>query len=169
MVGDLVIDHLRENDMTAFKCPCCGVGEMVVKAVPEHHTRLGGVPVQVKDAQIAKCNHCNETSVSANELHRWENVQQEQLREDRQIPSPVEVRKIRQWLGSSVADFAALLGVSRQTVYAWERDDTGGMKLGPAALVVKLLAEEKARRISGVTAYLVLAAQSRGQILTMMP
>lgn len=151
--------------MTGFKCPCCGIGEMVVEVVPDHRTKLGGVPVQVKDARIAKCNHCDETSVSAKELERWERAQQEQLQEGRQVPSPAEVRQIREALGFSVADFAALVGVTRQTVYAWERVDTGGMQLGPAALVIKLLAEENAGRIPGVRSYLVSAAQGRGHEL----
>ncbi len=142
---------------------------MVVEVVADHRTKLGGVPVRVKDARIAKCNHCGETSVSAKELERWERLQQEQLQQGRQIPSPAEVRRIREWVGFSVADFAALLGVTRQTVYAWEREDTGGMQLGPAALMVKLLAEENAGRISGVTAHLVAAAQDRGHELEAGP
>lgn len=155
--------------MTAFKCPCCGTGEMVVEVVADHRTKLGGVPVRVKDARIAKCNHCGETSVSAKELERWERLQQEQLQQGRQVPSPADVRRIREWVGFSVADFAALLGVTRQTVYAWEREDTGGMQLGPGALVVKLLAEENAGRISGVTAHLVAAARERGHELEAGP
>ncbi|MHC4698803.1 MAG: type II TA system antitoxin MqsA family protein [Planctomycetota bacterium] len=151
--------------MTAFKCPTCGIGEMVVEVVADHRTKLGGVPVQIKDARIAKCNHCDETSVSAKELERWERLQQEQLQQRRQVPSPAEVRRIRESLGFSVADLAALVGVTRQTVYAWERVDTGGMQLGPAALVVKLLGEERAGRIPGVTGYLVSAAQDRGHEL----
>ena len=155
--------------MTNFKCPCCGIGEMIVEVVRDHHTKIGGVPVQIKDARIAKCSECDETSVSAKELERWERVQLEQLQEGRQVPSPPEVRGIREALGFSVADFAALLGVTRQTVYAWERVDTGGMQLGPAALVVKLLAEESAGRIPGVIAYLVSAAQDRGHDLEAGP
>ncbi len=155
--------------MTAFKCPCCGTGEMVVEVVADHRTKLGGVPVRVKDARIAKCNHCGETSVAAKELQRWERAQQEQLQEGRKVPSPAEVREVRGWLGFSVADFAALVGVTRQTVYAWERVDTGGMQLGPAALVVKLLAEESAGRIHRVTAYLVSAALERGHELEVEP
>ena len=155
--------------MTAFKCPCCGIGKMVVKVVPDHRTKLGGVPVRIKDARIAKCNHCDETSVSAKELQRWQSLQQTQLQQDRQVPSPAEVRQIREALGFSVADFAALVGVTRQTVYAWERVDTGGMQLGPAAFVVMLLAEANAGRIPGVTAYLVSLAQDRGHELDLEP
>jgi len=63
---------MRKN---SFQCPCCGIGEMVVEIVPDHHTKLGGVPVRIKDARIAKCNHCGETSVSAKEVERWLEVQ----------------------------------------------------------------------------------------------
>lgn len=45
---------------------------MVVEIVADHSTKLGGVPVHIKDAQIAKCNHCGGTSVHAKELERWE-------------------------------------------------------------------------------------------------
>jgi len=117
--------------MTGFKCPCCGAGDMIVEVLADHVTKLGGIPVRVKDAQIARCNHCGETSVSAGELARWEQLQKAQMQDKLQVPSPREVKSVRESFGLTVSDFAALLGVTRQTVYAWERADTGGMQLGP--------------------------------------
>lgn len=60
-----------------FKCPMCGIGKMVTETIAIHNTRLGDIPIQIKNARIAKCNHCNETSVSAKEVGRWEKIQQE--------------------------------------------------------------------------------------------
>ena len=61
--------------MTTFKCPLCGIGDMVVKVISDHCAILDGVQVQIKNARIAKCNHCGETSISAKELERWEKLQ----------------------------------------------------------------------------------------------
>lgn len=55
----------------AFKCPMCGIGMMSIEIIPNYTTRLG---VQIKDAQIAKCDHCDETSVHAKEIERWEKI-----------------------------------------------------------------------------------------------
>lgn len=64
--------------MPPFRCPTCGVGQMTLETIPDHHTKLGGRPVYVKNARIAKCNHCGEISVGALELERWEWLQKEQ-------------------------------------------------------------------------------------------
>ncbi len=66
------------GNMSGFTCPMCGKGSMVTEIIADHHTKLGGQPVRVKDARIAKCDHCSETSVLATEIERWEKIQKEQ-------------------------------------------------------------------------------------------
>lgn len=153
--------------MAAFKCPECGQGKMVPAVIPTHETRLGGVPLVVQDARVSRCTHCGEISVPGEELKRWRQIQRQQLASRSQIPRPREVKEIRQTAGLSVADFAALLGVTRQTVHAWERDDSEGVQLGPGALLLKLLAEELSGRLRGCLDGLVSAAAARGQIITL--
>lgn len=55
----------------AFKCPMCDIGMMSTKIIPDYPTKVG---IPIKNAQIAKCDHCDETSVCAKEIERWEKI-----------------------------------------------------------------------------------------------
>ena len=158
--------NVTELTMAEFRCPQCAQGTMRTDTVLRHSTRLNGVPICVENASIERCDVCGETSVTATELKRWEAIRDDQLRSAGQTPSQREVRMIRESLRMSVSDFASLLGVTRQTVAGWEHPDTGGIKLGPAALLVQILGAEKAGRISTVRDYLLKAAQSRDHAAT---
>ncbi len=59
----------------SFKCPECGKGMMILETVPYHSAKLSGTPIVVKDAQISKCDACDEFSITATELRRWRSVQ----------------------------------------------------------------------------------------------
>ncbi|MHC4442686.1 MAG: type II TA system antitoxin MqsA family protein [Planctomycetota bacterium] len=151
--------------MSEFTCPYCGKGKMSLEVVPKHITRLKGVPVVVENARISKCPECSETSVNAKELKRWHAIQQAQLQAKEQVPSASEVKRIRNALGLSISDFATILGVTRQTVHAWEHSETGGMQLGPAAILINILNEEIAGRVKGVYELIISASQNRGQMI----
>ncbi|MGD0092187.1 MAG: type II TA system antitoxin MqsA family protein [Planctomycetota bacterium] len=131
--------------MERYRCPECGEGEMVSAVVPEHKTKLGGRPVKVADAVVARCTRCGKTHVTAKELKRWERIQREQTQKSGFVPSGSEVRVLRERLGLSASNLAVLLGVTRQTVYVWESEDMGPMPIGPAALLLKLLEAEAGR------------------------
>jgi DNA-binding transcriptional regulator YiaG len=139
---------------------------MIREVIPNYKTKMGGIPIEVPNAEISRCSNCGETSVSAKELKRWELIQKEQLRSTGQIPSPEEVTEIRTLLGLSISDFAKLLGVTRQTIHAWERPELAALQLGPAALLLKLLIDEKAGKTKGVFDYLLKQAAARGQEVT---
>jgi len=138
---------------------------MRLEIVPKHSARLGGVPVEVDNAQIFRCSECGEISVQAEEMRRWEDLQQSALREASLLPSPAEVKAIRESLSLSVSDFAAMLGVTRQTLHAWERPEGKGLPLGPAALLLKLLQKELDGHGGKVLDGLVRLAEKRGQRL----
>jgi DNA-binding transcriptional regulator YiaG len=145
------------------KCPVCGMGIMIDEVIACHSTRLGGVPVEVANARITKCDKCGEVAVDANELNRWEEIQKAALYAAGHIACPAKVRSIRQSLGLSVSDFAKVLAVTRQTVHAWEREGMHALQLGPAALLLDLLAQEAKGSLTGVVQRLVSAAMERGQ------
>lgn len=125
---------------------------------------MGGVPVEVTDAKISKCNSCGETSVNAKELKRWD-----RLRSEGNVPTPAEVKRIRESQDLSVSDFARLVGVTRQTIYAWEREDVAALQLSPASLLVGLMADELNGNINGVIQHLVDKAATRGQEIQITP
>ena len=148
--------------MQKYKCPECGKGEMLPEIVPVYQTKLGGIPVEVKNAELARCTNCGKTNITAGEIKRWECLQREQLQKAGSIPTPREVKALRERLGLSNIKLAALLGVTRQAVYGWESDEIGPMSLGPAALMLKLLEAERRGRVSGVYALLRELAKVRG-------
>ena len=148
--------------MKTARCPVCGKGEVAEEVIPRYDTRLGGVPVLVDNARIGRCSACGETYISAKEIERWRAIQRLQLQEAKHVPSAGEVTRIRESLGLTVSDFATLVGVSRQSVHAWERQG-GGMAFGPASNLISLLRAEVEGKLSGVCLALVEAAKSRGQ------
>jgi DNA-binding transcriptional regulator YiaG len=130
-----------------------------------HVVRLRGIPTVIPDARIGKCANCDRTQVSAVELRRWEGIQRESLLQSRQIPSPADIRSLRETLQLSVANFASLLGITRQTAHSWERTDTPGLQVSPATLLLGLLNAEVTGAFPGVLAALRLAAEKRGQAI----
>ncbi len=147
--------------MNAMTCPYCGKRQMVLETVPNHLARLGGIDVHVKQARISKCRNCSRIMVAAEEIKRWRELQRQQLQERGHIPASGELTRIRESLKLSVADLAALLGVTRQAVHAWEH--AGPMPLGPASLILRLLRAELEGRCQGILAELVASARARGQ------
>lgn len=147
--------------MADQKCPKCGEGKLHVETIDRYLTRIGGTQVEIPNATIARCNHCDEFVVAATEVKRWEAIARQQLLSSEVLLNPGQVKALRERLGLAVADFAALLGVTRQTVHAWERADVG-MQLGPAALFLKVIEKELAGTVSGVLEVLVSLAKARG-------
>ena len=153
--------------MKTFRCPQCGKGYMQLEIVPRHATRIRGMPIEVPDARILRCSECGETSVEANELRRWEELQRTALQDTSSLPTVEGVKSIRKRLRLSVSDFAAVLGVTRQTVHSWERPDSKCAQLGPATLLLKLLQNELDRSGAEVFRELLKLARQRGQRITL--
>ena len=149
--------------MSTSRCSSCGKPDVHAECVPEYATRVRGVPVTIKNAMIERCAGCGAVTVSARELERWEGEQRRALQDGSLIPRPADLKQLRSSLGLSASDFAVLFGVSRQTVHAWERVESGGMQYGPAAILLQLLIVEQQRSLEGLFTELVRAAQARGQ------
>ena len=60
-------------------CPMCGKNGMETLTIKEYHTKMGGVPIVVKNAKIEKCKYCEEQMYSAKEIRRWEKIKEEQI------------------------------------------------------------------------------------------
>ncbi len=149
--------------MSVAICPYCGAREMRAKTVAQYQTQIGGIPFAVKNAKMAECGNCGRKAFEAKELKRWELELRKHMQARGGLVTPKRVREIRESLGLSVSQFAALVAVTRQTVYAWEHDESAGMHLGPAALLLGLVADHLSGRQRGVVDYLVQSARERGQ------
>ena len=151
--------------MVGMKCPYCDEGKVSFTVVPEYATQLGGVPFTVRNARIGQCDSCERKVFDAKEVRRWENDLREELQARGTLVRAEQIRTIRESLGLRVSDFAFLLGVTRQTVHAWEQSN-GGVQLGPTALLLGLLAETLPEGETRVVDYLVKAARQRGQSIS---
>jgi putative zinc finger/helix-turn-helix YgiT family protein len=149
--------------MAKVKCPNCGKGEMRVESIQKYETKLRGIPFVVKDAKIAQCDTCGEQVYDAKEIKRWEEVLKKKLQAQDLLITPYEVKKLREAMGLSVADFASIFGVTRQTVYGWESEKSSGVQLGPASLLLGLLAEDQSGSLTGICDFLFASAGNRGQ------
>lgn len=150
--------------MAKMSCPKCKNGKLEVTVLRNFETRLKGIPFVVEDAKVLQCVKCGEKVYAAKEIERWEQVQKNYLQSKGLLMTPEQVKHLRETIGFSVADLACLLGVTRQTVYSWESNSTGGVQLGPASLLLGLLCDEELNGNSiGALMFLVNGASQRGQ------
>jgi len=104
-----------------MKCPQCGSGMRTKReAYPYEPTK--GLKVLLNPVEVRRCSGCDEVEVSIPrilDLHRA--VSFAVIRKPTRLLGP-EIRHIRTWLGWSGQDFAARLGVTRETTSRWEND-----------------------------------------------
>ncbi len=150
--------------MAKMSCPKCKSGKLEVTVLHDFETRLKGIPFVVEDAKVLQCAKCGEKVYAAKEIERWEQVQKNYLQSKGLLMTPEQVKHLRETIGVSVADLACLLGVTRQTVYGWESESTGGVQLSPASLLLGLVCDEELNGNSiGALMFLVNGALERGQ------
>lgn len=149
--------------MAINNCPYCGKGRIEKKSIKNYEAQIGGVAFIVPEAEIRECGACHRKVYDSKELARWKGILQKQLQEKGNLIDPIQVQKLREKIGMSVADFAKLFGVTRQTVYAWEHEESGGVQLGPASLLLSLMVANINDKTNGVCDFLSAAAKERGQ------
>ena len=150
--------------MARIKCPACGKAVLQPIVEPKLEKLFEGVKIVVNDARLSRCPACGEETYSARELQRWRGIKERFLASRGQTPTGADIEQVRERHGLSVANFASLLGVTRQTVHAWERASDAGMKFGPAALLILLLTAEVNGNVRNVFARLLSFAKRRGQL-----
>jgi hypothetical protein len=149
--------------MTNMICTVCDQGTLEHREVTNKQVDFEGIRLTVPSATIYVCPSCGAESYSGKDLRTWQRLKQDQLIQSGQTFSPAAVTSIRERLHMSVAQFASLLGVTRQTVYGWEDTNGSGIKFGPAALVVSVLNRESDIKQS-LLAELLRMAHERHQL-----
>jgi len=142
---------------------------METREVSRYRTVLGGIAFEVPNARFRECPKCGEIAVSGPEIKRWRSALRDHLERIDAIPSSDDIRQLRDEIGCSAADFAAVLGVTRQTVHAWERADQRSLQLGPASLLLSLMLQDIASGRRAIWSRLVGLARERGQQLRDLP
>lgn len=122
-----------------YKCPECGLGTVRTTRVQNHKTKIKGFPFIVDEALIGICDHCGTEHFASEETKRWENLFYRSLEERQAFLSPREIAEIRADLSLSMEDFARLIGSTRQSISAWEKQDRTSPPSRIADLLVKLV------------------------------
>lgn len=109
--------------MFDFRCEDCGAGMVRKHNIQNFATKIRGYPYTVPLAVVGVCDNCGAHVFDPTEVRQWDSLFTAELERKGQILSAGEIRELREELGLSIADFAKLVGATRQSVYNWERKD----------------------------------------------
>jgi len=109
--------------MFNYTCQECHKGTVRETRVKGYQTRFDRVPFTVPEAIIGICDKCGAEHHNAGEYKHWRALFEAESQKSGRLLSAREIGALRERLGLSKSDFAALLGTTRQSVYWWERED----------------------------------------------
>jgi len=122
-----------------MKCARCG-GAMTTARENYLYRECGLAHVTLVGIAVARCRHCGEHEAIIPRVEQLHVAIAATIARKPPRLLPEEIRFLRRHLGWSGGDFAAHLGVSRETVSRWE---TGATPMGPVA--------ERLLRLAAVT------------------
>lgn len=148
-----------------YTCPECGLGTVLTTPVLNYKTRIKGYPFIVDEAFIGVCNQCRAESFAPEETKRWEGLFYRSLEARRAFLSPEEIRDLRTALGVSMEDFARLIGCTRQSISAWEKQDRSSPPSRMADLLMKLVRQSLQAGSVDVIGFLLEQAKKWGVVI----
>jgi transcriptional regulator with XRE-family HTH domain len=146
--------------MFGYGCEKCGRGTVEAKRFDRFETRFDGVPFVVENATIGVCDNCGAKHFNANEWKAWREQFWRSQESQGRILSADAFGKLRQSLGFSIADFAKLIGCSRQSLYFWECPSRRFPQSRTIDLLVKLIRESEERGSVNVVDFLLSETSS---------
>lgn len=111
----------------SLKCACGGTYRRV-KVERYDFTGLAGLPAELRDAPVLRCDKCGETALEGAVINAALLALTQQILMLPRILTPAEAKYLRKSLQLSQKDLAGRMGVIRETVAAWE---TGLKPLSP--------------------------------------
>jgi DNA-binding transcriptional regulator YiaG len=127
--------------MFGYKCDKCGQGVVRANKVRGYDTKIDGIPFSVENAVIGVCDQCGVKYFNARETKRWRDVFFREQLQKGSILTASEISTLREKIGLTAADFARLIGCSRQAMHLWESPDRGAPQSRMANLVIQLVQE----------------------------
>lgn len=103
--------------MTHVCHACEGMADQVREVRP---IRVGARSVRVAD-EFLRCQDCNEEFYLPGQMDATLRRASDAIRQEENLLLPDEIRRIREALGLSQAEFETLLGVGPKTVVRWEK------------------------------------------------
>lgn len=110
-------------------CFNCG-GQMSTHLENYQYTASGLSHVTLQQVEVSRCPRCGEIEVAIPRIEALHQAIAAMLVRKATRLAPEEIRYLRKYLGWSGADFAARMGVTRETVSRWEH---GGTPIGSTA------------------------------------
>jgi DNA-binding transcriptional regulator YiaG len=114
----------------------------------------------VKEARIGVCDRCGAEHFAARETNRWE--EQFEAEHTKHYMQPKEIRELQQALGTTMEQFAFLIGCTRQSLYNWQRRDRRKPQSRMADVFMKLVRESHAKGKVDVLQFLIGEARRFG-------
>lgn len=147
--------------MFDYRCEECQKGTVKAKKSRNYEVRIFDETFIVPTATIGVCNQCGTQNFDGREMHRWETLYNRWLAKRRQVLSPERIRTVRESLRLSQKDFARFLGVSRQSIAAWEKDTRPSVQPVNVDVLLQLLYAELNSDDKPVTAKMLEQFQRR--------
>lgn len=152
--------------MFDFLCEECGKGTIRRREVRHFATKVRGHQFVVPTAVVGVCDNCGAEAFDPQEVRRWNALFDKDLEQKGLLLGPQEVRTIRENLGLSIADFARLIGSTRQSLYNWEREDRKSPQNGLVDLLIRLIRESMRSGKVDVLKFLQAQARANGVDVT---
>lgn len=147
--------------MFGYRCTKCNRGTVKAETVPEFETKFDGIPFVVHNATVGVCDHCGTRNFSAQEWRRWREEFRRSQEAQGLLLSAGAITELRESLGLGIADFAKLIGSSRQPIYSWECPGREVPQSRMADLMLRLVRESHIRGEVNVIEYLASEANVR--------
>lgn len=104
-----------------MKCDECG-GLITTEQRAVRRYSMGGLPhVELHGVEVTTCTACGKEEIAIPRIGQLHRVIAEGFVKQQRMLAPVEIRFLRKHIGLATADFAQMLGVTRETVCRWEK------------------------------------------------
>jgi putative zinc finger/helix-turn-helix YgiT family protein len=113
-----------------MRCDECG-GLRTTERSAVRRYNIGGLPhVELHGVEVTRCTACGKEDIAIPRIGQLHRVLAEGFIKQQRMLASVEVRFLRKYVGLSTADFAKMMGVTRETVCRWE---SGSHPMGAVA------------------------------------
>lgn len=127
--------------MFGYKCEKCKQGVVTASKIRQYDTKIDGIPCSIENAVIGVCDQCGAKYFNARETKSWRNAFFRQQQQKGTILTASGISTLREAMRLSVAEFARLIGCSRQALYLWESPERDAPQNRMADLLIQLVRE----------------------------
>ncbi len=128
--------------MYNYHCEECQNGIVKETIIKNYEVKIFEKPFVVPSAKIGLCGECGSFNYDGKEMHRWRDLYKAWEAKSEDYISPKNIRLIRKSLDLNQRDFAVFIGVTRQSLSAWENDKRPSVQPQSVDIVLQMLFSE---------------------------